>query len=153
MLILAAIDPRVKAIVSQIPVIDGYRNMRRVHGTMGYRKLWPTILEDRRNRYADPATRLYIPHATAEPGRRSVDVAVPGDVRTRSGRSRRREAPLYQNRSTVESVDLLLNYDVMPFVQRIYDTPTLMIVASGDDLTLWDLEIDAYNALPTATAS
>ncbi len=61
-----------------------------------------------------------------------------------------REAPLYENRSTVESVDLLLNYDVMPFVRRIYDTPTLMIVASGDDLTLWDLEIAAYNALPTA---
>ncbi len=37
-----------------------------------------------------------------------------------------------------------------PFVQRIYATPTLMIVASGDDLTLWDLEIAAYNALPTA---
>jgi hypothetical protein len=25
-----------------------------------------------------------------------------------------------------------------------------MIVASGDDLTLWGLEIAAYNALPTA---
>ena len=57
---------------------------------------------------------------------------------------------MYENRSTVESVDLLLNYDVMPFVRRIYDTPTLMVVASGDDLTLWDLEIAAYNALPTA---
>ncbi len=68
-LILAAIDPRIRAIVSQIPVIDGYHNMRRVHGTMGYRKLWDVILEDRRNRYADPATRLYIPHATAEPDR------------------------------------------------------------------------------------
>ena len=30
-LILAAIDPRVKSIVSQIPVIDGYENMRRAH--------------------------------------------------------------------------------------------------------------------------
>ena len=39
----------------------------------------------------------------------------------------------------------------MPFVRRVYDTPTLMIVANGDDLTLWDLEIEAYNALPTAS--
>jgi uncharacterized protein len=53
------------------------------------------------------------------------------------------EAPLYENRSTVESVDLLMNYDVGPFVKRIYNTPTLMIVAEGDDLTLWDLEIGA----------
>ena len=58
------------------------------------------------------------------------------------------EAPLYENRSTVESVDLLMNYDVGPFVKRIYNTPTLMIVAEGDDLTLWDLEIGAYNTIP-----
>ena len=52
----------------------------------------------------------------------------------RPGRSRRRcttfmeikasHAPLYQNRSTVESVDLLMQYDVGPFVKRIYNTPT-----------------------------
>ena len=148
-LILAAIDPRVRAIVSQIPVIDGYHNMRRVHGTMGYRKLWDLILQDRRNRYADPATRLYIPHATAEPDRDLSTWPFPETYETFK-MLKEREAPLYENRSTVESVDLLLNYDVMPFVRRIYDTPTLMIVASGDDLTLWDLEIAAYNALPTA---
>ena len=39
------------------------------------------ILEDRRNRYTDPANRLYIPHATADPEQRPVDVAVPGDLR------------------------------------------------------------------------
>ena len=148
-LILAAIDPRVRTIVSQIPVIDGYHNMRRVHGTMGYRKLWDLILEDRRNRYADPATRLYIPHATAEPDRDLSTWPFPETYET-FRMLKEREAPMYENRSTVESVDLLLNYDVMPFVRRIYDTPTLMVVASGDDLTLWDLEIAAYNALPTA---
>ena len=148
-LILAAIDPRVRAIVSQIPVIDGYHNMRRVHGTMGYRKLWDVILQDRRDRYVDPATRLYIPHATAEPERDLSTWPFPETYATFK-MLKEREAPLYENRSTVESVDLLLNYDVMPFVRRIYDTPTLMIVASGDDLTLWDLEIAAYNALPTA---
>ena len=148
-LILAAIDPRIQAIVSQIPVIDGYRNMRRVHGTMGYRRLWELVLQDRRNRYADPSTRLYIPHATAEPDRDLSTWPFPETYET-FAMLKQREAPLYENRSTVESVDLLLNYDVMPFVRRIYDTPTLMIVASGDDLTLWDLEIAAYNELPTA---
>src|ERR1700722_17597582 len=64
-----------------------------------------------------------------------------------SSRSRRTRRPC-ENRSTVESVDLLMNYDVGPFVKRIYNTPTLMIVAEGDDLTLWDLEIGAYNAIP-----
>jgi hypothetical protein len=49
----------------------------------------------------------------------------------------------------VESVDLLMNYDVGPFVKRIYNTPTQMIVAERDDLTLWDLEIRAFNQIPT----
>src|ERR1700761_9317706 len=66
-IVLAAIDPRVKAIVGQIPVVDGYRNMRRVHGTMGCRKLWAAILEDRALRYQDPDKRLYLNHASADP--------------------------------------------------------------------------------------
>jgi hypothetical protein len=130
-------------------VIDGYRNMRRVHGTIGYRKLWNLILEDRRRRYLDRDDRLFIPHASAEPDRDLSTWPFPETYHTFKA-LKQSDAPLYENRSTVESVDLLLNYDVGPFVQRIYATPTLMIVASGDDLTLWDLEIAAYNALPTA---
>jgi uncharacterized protein len=148
-IVLAATDPRVKVIVSQIPVVDGYENMRRVHGTMGYRKLWATILEDRDRRFADPGTRLHIPHATAEPEKDLSTWPFPETFHTFAA-LKASEAPLYQNSSTVESVDLLLNYDIIPFARRVYDTPTLMIVAEGDDLTLWDLEIGAYNALPTA---
>jgi uncharacterized protein len=148
-IVLAATDPRVKVIVSQIPVVDGYENMRRVHGTMGYRRLWATILEDRERRFADPESRLHIPHATAEPDRDLSTWPFPETFHTFAA-LKASEAPLYQNSSTVESVDLLLNYDIIPFARRVYDTPTLMIVAEGDDLTLWDLEIGAFNALPTA---
>jgi len=148
-IVLAATDPRVKVIVSQIPVVDGYENMRRVHGTMGYRRLWAAILDDRERRFADPDTRLHIPHATAEPERDLSTWPFPETFHTFAA-LKAAEAPLYQNSSTVESVDLLLNYDIIPFARRVYDTPTLMIVAEGDDLTLWDLEIGAYNALPTA---
>ena len=146
--VLAATDPRVKAIVSQIPVVDGYENMRRVHGTMGYRELWARILEDRAARFKDPAAGLSIPHATAEPARDLSTWPFPETFHTFKA-LKESEAPLYQNSSTVHSVDLLLNYDIMPFTRRVYDTPTLMIVAEGDDLTLWDLEIGAFNALPT----
>jgi dienelactone hydrolase len=147
--VLAATDPRVKVIVSQIPVVDGYENMRRVHGTMGYRRLWAAILEDRDARFADPAQRRHIPHATAEPDRDLSTWPFPETFHTFAA-LKSTEAPLYQNSSTVESVDLLLNYDIIPFARRVYDTPTLMIVAEGDDLTLWDLEIGAFHALPTA---
>jgi cephalosporin-C deacetylase-like acetyl esterase len=147
-LILGATDPRVKCLVSQIPVIDGYENMRRVHGAVGYRRLWQEILTDRALRYDKPGERRYIPHATAEPARDLGTWPFPETYHTFKA-LQQTEAPLYQNRSTVESVDLLLEYDVMPFVRRIYDTPSLMIVAEADDLTLWDLEIGAFNAIPT----
>jgi dipeptidyl aminopeptidase/acylaminoacyl peptidase len=38
-LVLAATDPRVRSIVSQVPVVDGFENMRRAHGTMEFRRL------------------------------------------------------------------------------------------------------------------
>ena len=49
-LILGSIDPRVKVIVSNVPVIDGYQTMWRVHGTERFRKLRDLIIEDRRHR-------------------------------------------------------------------------------------------------------
>ncbi len=148
-LILAAIDSRVKSIVSQIPVVDGYENMRRVHGTMGYRKLAALIEEDRRLRYQQPGTRLYLPHASPTPETEVSAWPFPETYHTFKA-IREASAPLYQNSSTVESVALLEQYDVTPFVKRLYDTPVLMIVAEGDDLTLWDLEIGAFNAIPSA---
>jgi uncharacterized protein len=148
-LILAAIDPRVKSIVSQIPVIDGYENMRRAHGTMEYRRLWELVLKDRKLRYERPGERLYLPHATENSEAEVSAWPFPETVRTFTA-IKASEAPLYQNKSTVESVDLLMTYDVGPFVKRIYNMPTFMIVAEGDDLTLWDLEIGAFNAIPSA---
>ena len=43
-----------------------------------------------------------------------------------------------------------MSYSVAPFLPRLLDVPTQVIVAEKDDLTLWDLEIEAYNSIPTA---
>ena len=43
-----------------------------------------------------------------------------------------------------------MNYDVFPYTSRILNTPTLMIVAEGDDITMWDHEIRAFNSIPTS---
>ena len=145
---LAATDPRVAAVVCQIPVIDGYRNMRRVHGTMGFRRLMDAVLEDRRLRYEDPSQELFLPHASETPDTELSAWPFP-ETKATFMQIQQTSAPLYQNMSTMESVDLLMNYAVAPFLPRILDTPTLMIVAEGDDLTLWDLEVEAFNAIPT----
>ncbi len=49
------------------------------------------------------------------------------------------EAPQHEHRNTIESVELLMTYSVFPYLSRILNTPTPMLVAEGDDLTLWDL--------------
>jgi cephalosporin-C deacetylase-like acetyl esterase len=146
--VLAAIDPRIKCIVGQIPVVDGYENMKRAHGSIGYRRLWAEILDDRALRYEKPGERLYIPHATAEPAQDLGAWPFP-ETYTTFKALQETSAPLYQNSSTVESVDLMLQYDIIPFARRNLDIPAMIIVAEADDLTLWDLEIGAYNAMPT----
>src|SRR4029453_9104669 len=64
-------------------------------------------------------------------------------------RFQQNEAPKYDFDATLESVELLMSYDVKPFIPRIVDTPTLVIVAENDDITLWEEEIVVYNAIPT----
>jgi hypothetical protein len=110
------------------------------------RRLWELVLKDRKLRYERPGERLYLPHATENSEAEVSAWPFPETVRTFTA-IKASEAPLYQNKSTVESVDLLMTYDVDPFVKRIYNTPTFMIVAVGDDLTLWNLEIGAFNAM------
>ena len=146
-LIVAATDPRVKCVSSQIPVVDGYRNMRRVHGTLGFRRFEAAILADRRRRFSG-GDEGFFPHAAPDNVAEISSWPFPETYETFK-ELKAREAPAYENRSTIESAELLMSYSVWPFVPRILDTPTLVIVAERDDLTLWDLEIEVYNALPT----
>ncbi len=147
-LVVGATDPRVRCIASQIPVVDGYRNMRRVHGTVGFRAFERLLLEDRRRRFHDGEGGT-LPHAAPDPATEISTWPFPETYET-FVELKAREAPSYRNLSTIESAELLMSYNVEPFLSRILDTPTLVVVAERDDLTLWDLEIAAYNQLPTA---
>lgn len=65
-LIVAATDPRVRCVVSNIPVVDGWRTMQSVHGALAFRELESLILEDRRKRLATGALGA-MPMSTADP--------------------------------------------------------------------------------------
>jgi uncharacterized protein len=147
-LVLAAIDPRVTCAVSQIPVVDGYLNMRLANGTVNFRRLEKALLEARRQRFLTGKDTL-VPHfpkdtkneISAWPFPEGYDVFLT---------FQQNEAPNYDFNATMESIELLMTYDVRPFLPRIVDTPTLVIVAENDDITLWEEEIAVYNAIPTA---
>jgi esterase/lipase len=42
-----------------------------------------------------------------------------------------------------------MNYDVTPFAKRITNIPVFMSVAEGDDITLWEREIEIFNTIST----
>ena len=144
-MILGAIDPRVRAICGVVPTVDGWQNMRLAHGTLGFRRLQAAILEARHKLYAT-GEHTYIPHQPESEG----DLAVwpfPKSKVTFT-RLRQTQAPAYDGRTTVASAEMLLAYNVMPYAERLLDTPTMLVVAEGDDHTHWDLAAKAWDAIP-----
>ncbi|PHH75444.1 hypothetical protein CDD82_4443 [Ophiocordyceps australis] len=49
----------------------------------------------------------------------------------------------------MESAELLLNYTVFPYLERIIQNKVLMIVAEEDNITAWDMEVEAFNKVPS----
>jgi len=149
-LILGAIDPRVKVIVSNVPVIEGYTNMWRVHGTERFRKLQDAILEDRRKRF-ETGEYGYIAMSATPTGPDAELATWPLDeVKVVFDELKRTQAPRHEHRSTLASVELLMQYDATPYAKRLVNKPTMMIVANEDDITLWDLETNVYDSIPSS---
>lgn len=144
---VGATDPRVKCIVSNIPVVDGWYTMKMAHGSLRFRELMDLIVEDRRKR-CKTGEYGYLSFS-GDPGEELVTWPFP-EIRPVFEQLKAESAPAHEHRNTIASVEHLLNYTVFPYLPRILNTPTLMIVADHDDITMWDREIDAYNAISTA---
>lgn len=145
-LIVGALDPRVKCVVSQIPIIEGWYNSMRAHGSVGFRELTALVKKERRNRYLT-GKHGYIPHS-GDPKTEVVTWPHP-ETKPIFMKIKETTAPRHEHYSTIQSVEHVWAYDVRPFLPRILDTPTLMIVAEGDDLTMWEREIPAFGEIAT----
>lgn len=144
---VAAIDSRVKLAISNIPVVNGFETMRRTHGSSRFNDLEEHLLEARRARAAGAEGRM--PMSSLSPATELSTWPFP-TIHTVFHDIKGREAPNHEHWSTAESTELLLNYDVGPFAKRIYDKPILFVIAEGDEITLWDLEIATYHSVPSA---
>jgi pimeloyl-ACP methyl ester carboxylesterase len=146
-LILGAVDPRVRCVASIVPVIDGYANLQRAHGTLGFRRLKQTIRDARRRLY-ETGEHSFIPHGAEDP-LNEVCTWPFGANYSLFAWLKETQGPRYENRATVASTELLMEYTVTPYLERLIDVPTLMVVAEGDDHTMWELEVDAFNRILT----
>lgn len=144
-LVVGALDSRVKAVCGVVPVIDGYENMRLAHGTLGLRRLQEFLLDARRLRAATGEITT-IEHQPLNEG----DIATWPFPRSKQvfAQLKAEQAPAYVGHTTSESAEMLLSYSVAPYLKRLLGTPTMIVVAEGDDHTHWDLASDAYEQIP-----
>lgn len=146
-LVVGALDSRVRAVASIVPVVDGLETMRRAHGTMGFRRLRQAVLESRRKRFRT-GEHDYMKHSSTTPDTELCTWPFPGSPPLFQ-MLKETEAPSYENRNTVASAELLMEYSVEPHVRQLVDTPTLMVLADNDDFTWSDLETGTFQAIPT----
>lgn len=143
---VAAIDPRVKFAMSVVPVVDGFPTVRRCHGERKFAAIQKMLLEDRERRFNGEPSRM-IPMSSTDPDNEVSTWPFP-HVCTIFNDIKEREAPNHRHENTIESLELLMQYDVMPYARRINETPYMMAIAKGDNITSSDLEIAVYNAIP-----
>jgi len=146
-LVVAATDPRVQCVVSNIPVVDGWRTMQSVHGALAFRRLEALILEDRRKRLESGLLGT-MPMSTPDPAHELSTWPFP-EVTSAFQQFKNTVAPTHEHWNTIASTELLMSYDVRPFLRRILRTPVLMSVAEKDDITLWEEEISVFNSIAT----
>lgn len=130
-LVVGAIDKRVKAVVAQVPATKLYdafvRNVRE--------DFWPGLLAvldaDREARFRGEAPGMIAVVSEDPMGGSTLPQAESWKWFTETAKLR---APSWHNEVTLQSLDMAFQYEPWAFVHRIAPTPLLMIVAENDNL-------------------
>ena len=140
-LVLGAIDKRIKCVVAQVPLISGSENARRLIRSDMFPGLRAALDADREARFAGKEPGM-IPVVCEDPmGVAVLPTSDSWQWFTETGNTR---APSWHNETTLRSVEMFLEYEPGTYISRVSPTPLLMVVAAGDILTVSDLAIDAY---------
>ena len=143
-LVVAAIDRRVKCVVSQVPLVAGLETARRLVRGDHFAGLRAAFDADRAARFGgeepamipvtwenDPAEPCALPTADSHE-------FFFGPILER--------APSWQKLVTLRSVERFTEYEPQPCVPMISPTPLLLVVAAGDHLVPADLTLRAYES-------
>ena len=140
-LVLGAIDRRIRAVVAQVPLVSGSANIAelvRADFRAGFRGMFDA---DRAARFAGDPPAM-VPVVAEDPLAPSA-LPTPDSWAwfTATGKTR---APSWRNEVTLRTVEMLGEYEPGTYIGRISPTPLLMVVAREDHLTPAHLAIDAY---------
>ena len=140
-LVVGAIDRRVKAVVAQVPIVSGRANFRalvRSDFIDGFRAQFDA---DRLARFRGKEPAM-VPVVDADP---MAPAALPTpDSYTWFTRTHELRAPSWRNEVTLRSVEMLTEYEPGAYLPYVSPTPLLLMPAQNDVLTPTDLAVAAY---------
>jgi fermentation-respiration switch protein FrsA (DUF1100 family) len=140
-LVVAAIDRRVKCVVSQAPLISGYHGFRRLVRAdliAGLQEAFHT----ERAKVAAGSTPSMLPVVAPDP---MAPSALPtADSYTWFTETAALRAPSWRNEVTLRTIEYGFGYEPGAYIGLISPTPLMLIVAVKDHLTVSDLAIGAY---------
>ncbi len=140
-LVVGAIDRRVKCVSSQVMMISGHRLARRLVRADQIAGLQDAFEADRSARYAGQPPQM-IPVVTDDPaGAAALPTPDSFEWFTQTAEAR---APAWRNEVTLQSVELFTEYEPGAYTSFISPTPLLMIIADGDHLTVAEEAFAAY---------
>jgi len=142
-LVVGAIDRRVKCVVAQVPLISGHHNSRRLVRSDFVASVREAFDADREARFRGEPPAM-IPVVDEDPMAASA-LPTPDSWAffTETGASR---APSWRNEVTLRSVEMFWEYEPGAYLPYISPTPLLLVVARGDHLTVSDLAIEAIES-------
>jgi uncharacterized protein len=140
-LVVGAIDRRVKAVVAQVPLISGYDNVRalvRSDFIDGFREQFDA---DRLARFQgkEPAMVPVVAENPFDPS--ALPTPDSWQWFTETGKNR---APNWKNEVTLRTVEMLGEYNPGDYIAQISPTPLLLLPARNDVLTPSAFAIGAY---------
>lgn len=139
-LVVAAIDRRVKCVVSQVPLTYGLETAQRlIRGDMwaGLRGMFDADRAARLNGEAPATMKVAAPEG--EPC--ALPTADTYEFFTEFTKTRETN---WKNEVTLHSIELFTEYEPADYIARIAPTPLLLVVAAGDHLTPFDMTARAY---------
>jgi dipeptidyl aminopeptidase/acylaminoacyl peptidase len=147
-LVVAAIDRRVRCVVAQVPTISGWQTtLRRIapQALPGQRAAWDA---DRLERYkgnppkmvpmvVDPAAGGAASHGSADAWEFFTGKNAPEKDKWRFKK--------WRNETTLRSLEMYSEYEPGVFIERIAPTPLLMVLGDADVICPTDLGLAAFN--------
>jgi cephalosporin-C deacetylase-like acetyl esterase len=141
-LVVGAIDRRVKCVVSQVPLVSGSHNLARLVRADMAADMRAQFDADREARFTGQAPAM-LPVVASDPfAPAALPTADSWEWFTETARTR---APSWRNQVTLRTVEMLGEYEPGSYIGRISPTPMLMVIADGDHLAIADEAFAAYN--------